>query len=347
MSCEERFDVDIPRPCRGRARDGGRCGSLRPGAAQPEHRRGRGPRPLVRDSWSESIAGLCRLAQRRSADRDVLETRSSSVPAATHAAAGAWRYLRRHPDPGRCRPGRPRPAAAGAGPADPGCAAVWRPGSGTQWWRSGMTAAEFKAQDTTYFNQGLRIQSLAIRNGRFTAVWRPGSGTQWWRSGHDHGRVQGAGHDLLRPGPADQRSWSSDTAGFAAVWRPGCGAQWWRCRHDGRRVQGAGHDLLQPGPPDHRARDRERPDHRRLAARQRHPVVAGGDDRERVRGAGQPTSTRACGSTTLEIDERPVHGRLAARLGGAVVERAAGAASTSRPRTRPTSHAGSGSRSSS
>src|SRR5262245_3771241 len=64
-----------------------------------------------------------------------------------------------------------------------GLAAVWRPGTGTQWCRSGMTGAQFTAQDTTYFNQGLRIRSLAIRNGKFAAVWQPGTGVQWWRSG--------------------------------------------------------------------------------------------------------------------------------------------------------------------
>src|SRR5258706_14442587 len=61
--------------------------------------------------------------------------------------------------------------------------AVWQPGSGAQWWRSGMSLAEFKAQDQAYFNQGLRITALEIDNGRFAAVWRPGSGAQWWRSG--------------------------------------------------------------------------------------------------------------------------------------------------------------------
>jgi hypothetical protein len=36
-------------------------------------------------------------------------------------------------------------------------ATVWRPGSGAQWVRSGMSGDEFKTQDTTYFAQGLRI----------------------------------------------------------------------------------------------------------------------------------------------------------------------------------------------
>ena len=47
--------------------------------------------------------------------------------------------------------------------ADLAFGAVWRPGTGTQWVRWGMTGDEFKAQDTTYFQQGLRIQNFAIR----------------------------------------------------------------------------------------------------------------------------------------------------------------------------------------
>jgi len=62
--------------------------------------------------------------------------------------------------------------------AETGYAAVWRPGGGAQWWKSGMTVDEFKAQDQTYFNQGLRITTMDIDNGKFAAVWRPGSGAQ-------------------------------------------------------------------------------------------------------------------------------------------------------------------------
>ena len=35
-------------------------------------------------------------------------------------------------------------------------AGYWEPGSGTQWWLSGLTFEAFKTQDQTYFNQGLR-----------------------------------------------------------------------------------------------------------------------------------------------------------------------------------------------
>src|SRR5215218_1467336 len=57
--------------------------------------------------------------------------------------------------------------------------AVWRPGTGTQWVHWGLSGDAFKTQDTTYFNEGLRITSLALREGKLAAVWRPGTGTQW------------------------------------------------------------------------------------------------------------------------------------------------------------------------
>ena len=60
-------------------------------------------------------------------------------------------------------------------------AVVWRPGSGAQWWRSGMSYDQFKAQDKTYFDKNLRLTSLAIREGRYAALWRPGTGAQWWK----------------------------------------------------------------------------------------------------------------------------------------------------------------------
>src|SRR5512139_1259609 len=70
-----------------------------------------------------------------------------------------------------------QPAGAAA---ETGYAAVWRPGSGAQWWRAGMTGAEAEAQDQTYFGQGLRMTALAVENGKYAAVWQPGSGAQWW-----------------------------------------------------------------------------------------------------------------------------------------------------------------------
>jgi hypothetical protein len=66
-------------------------------------------------------------------------------------------------------------------------AAVWRPGSGAQWWRSGISSwLDFKNQDQVYFNQGLRLVDVIITaNDNITAVWRgdQGNGGQLWQSG--------------------------------------------------------------------------------------------------------------------------------------------------------------------
>ncbi|MET0251032.1 MAG: peptidoglycan DD-metalloendopeptidase family protein [Novosphingobium sp.] len=119
-----------------------------------------------------------------------------------------------------------------------GYAGVWQPGSGTQWWRSGMTADEFKAQDLTYFNQGLRIRSLAIRGGRFAAVWQPGGGTQWVRWGMTGDEFKAQDLAYFSQG-LRVSSLEIDGGRFAAVWRPGSGTQWvrWGMTGDEFRAQ--------------------------------------------------------------------------------------------------------------
>ena len=62
-------------------------------------------------------------------------------------------------------------------------AAVWRPGSGEQQWRTGMSVDEFKSHDTDFFKKGLRLADLSIRGDSVAAVWRAGSGEQHWRTG--------------------------------------------------------------------------------------------------------------------------------------------------------------------
>ena len=102
---------------------------------------------------------------------------------------------------------------------------VWRPGMGTQWVRWGMSSGEFKDQDTTYFNQGLRVSSLAIREGKIAAVWRPGAGTQrvhWGMSSTDFKT-----HDTTYFSQGLRiTSLEIEDGKIAAVWRPGAGTQW-------------------------------------------------------------------------------------------------------------------------
>ena len=224
MSCEERFDVDIPNHvAAGLATVGDAVRFVQAQLARSTGaiRRPVGPRFLV----GEALQACARLARRRSADRDVLETRSSSVPAATRASSRgmAMRAILILAVAGLVALVL-QPAGAAA---ESGYAAVWRPGSGAQWWRSGMTADEFKAQDKTYFDQGLRIKSLAIRGGRFTAVWQPGSGAQWVRWGMTPDEFKAQDQTYFNQG---LRITALEIEGgrFAAVWRPGSGAQWVR-----------------------------------------------------------------------------------------------------------------------
>ena len=90
-----------------------------------------------------------------------------------------------------------------------------------------MSGDEFKAQDTTYFNQGLRVSELAIREGKFAAVWQPGNGTQWIRWGMSGDEFKAQDTTYFGQG---LRITSLEIEGgrIAAVWRPGGGTQWVR-----------------------------------------------------------------------------------------------------------------------
>lgn len=115
----------------------------------------------------------------------------------------------------------------GSAMAATGLTAAWRPGSGAQWWRSGITADELKSQDKTYFDQGLRITSIAAHGGRFAALWRPGSGAQWWRSGMTADEMKAQDKTYFDQGLRIE-TLAVDGGRLTAVWRPGSGAQWWR-----------------------------------------------------------------------------------------------------------------------
>src|SRR5258706_523478 len=131
-----------------------------------------------------------------------------------------------------------QPAGAAA---ETGYAAVWRPGNGAQWWRSGMTVDDFKAQDQPYFNQGLRITALEIDNGRFAAVWRPGSGAQWWRAGMTGAELEAQDQIYFNQG-LRITALAFENGRFAAVWQPGSGTQWWshdRCLVDSKTEDAA------------------------------------------------------------------------------------------------------------
>jgi acyl carrier protein len=216
MSCEERFDIDIPNQVAiGLATVGEAVRFVQVqvtgtrGATTGADPARRPVRPRLELLVGEALHACARLARRR-------DTRVGSRAVAMRAilmlaVAGLVAFVL-------------QPVGAAA---ETGYAAVWRPGSGAQWVRSGMTFDEFKAQDQTYFNQGLRIKSLALRGGRFTVVWQPGSGAQWvrWGMTFDEFKAQDQTYfnQSLRVAVLE-----IDDGRFAAVWRPGSGAQWVR-----------------------------------------------------------------------------------------------------------------------
>ena len=106
-------------------------------------------------------------------------------------------------------------------------AAVWRPGSGEQQWRTGMSVDEFKSHDTDFFKKGLRLADLSIRGDSVAAVWRAGSGEQHWRTGMSVDEFKAQDTGLFNKGLrlADLEIYNGR---YAAVWRAGNGAQHWR-----------------------------------------------------------------------------------------------------------------------
>ncbi|MBO9703313.1 MAG: hypothetical protein J7604_24070 [Sporocytophaga sp.] len=59
--------------------------------------------------------------------------------------------------------------------------AVWEPGNTKEFYCYGLDFDEFKALDKKHFDNGLRLNWIAVEDGpEFTAVWRPGNGAQFW-----------------------------------------------------------------------------------------------------------------------------------------------------------------------
>ncbi len=105
--------------------------------------------------------------------------------------------------------------------------AVWQPGTGGQWWKTGMSLDDFKQADKTYFSQGYTLAALDVQDSEVAAVWRPGAGGQHWGIGMSMNELksndamyfkQGYRLKILKKHGGDQ---------YLAVWRPGTGAQWW------------------------------------------------------------------------------------------------------------------------
>ena len=110
--------------------------------------------------------------------------------------------------------------------ADTAYAGIWRQGSGEQRWVAGMSYQDFKDQDAAYYDKGLRLIALDIRDDKYSGVWQPGSGTQWWKSGMSLDDFTAQDKTYF---DQDLRIFALDIANgeYAAVWRPGTGTQWW------------------------------------------------------------------------------------------------------------------------
>jgi hypothetical protein len=64
--------------------------------------------------------------------------------------------------------------------------AVWRPGSGAQFWEAGLTFSELKAKTTAHGTNGLKLRLIARYGSdynRYMGVWRPGTGNWFWHVG--------------------------------------------------------------------------------------------------------------------------------------------------------------------
>ncbi len=102
---------------------------------------------------------------------------------------------------------------------------VWRPGSGAQWVKVGLSLEDFKTADAAYFKQGLRLVDFEVQGGQYSGVWRPGTGAQWVRAGLSWTEFKQQDLAYFNEG-LRLSAIEIDAGHFAAVWRPGTGEQW-------------------------------------------------------------------------------------------------------------------------
>jgi hypothetical protein len=103
---------------------------------------------------------------------------------------------------------------------------VWHPGSGAQYWKTGLNAVAFKTADAEYFAKGLRLVAIDTDGGKFTAVWREGSGAQHWHSGLS-GKEFAAKDAAYFAQNLRLVAVDIDDGKLCGVWRAGTGPQRW------------------------------------------------------------------------------------------------------------------------
>jgi hypothetical protein len=104
--------------------------------------------------------------------------------------------------------------------------AVWRPGTGTQFWNIGISLQEFQQRDAEFFARGLRLVVLRRSGDRFAAVWRDGAGAQFWKTGLGPDEFKREDLNLFNQG-FRLVTLHIEHDNYTAVWRPGTGAQFW------------------------------------------------------------------------------------------------------------------------
>jgi hypothetical protein len=104
---------------------------------------------------------------------------------------------------------------------------VWQPGTGGQWWKTGMTINDFKQSDDSYFAQGYRLAALDVQGGEVAAVWRSGSGGQHWSIGMSIEELKANDAIYFKQGYRLKTLKKHGDNKYLAVWQPGSGTQWW------------------------------------------------------------------------------------------------------------------------
>lgn len=105
---------------------------------------------------------------------------------------------------------------------------VWRPGKGAQFWRTGMSFNELKAQDAEHTTNGLRMFDLVHSSGDgYTALWRQGSGSIRWVAGVN-GATAFKAFDTQFFDEGFRIFAATRRSRYCGIWRPGSGEQHWR-----------------------------------------------------------------------------------------------------------------------
>lgn len=109
--------------------------------------------------------------------------------------------------------------------SDDGWYAVWQPGTGAQFWRTGLSVDQFTQQDAGFFAEGLRLVHMRHDAGgseTFLGLWRPGSGAQHWRSLEPVDLTTLSLLNAQREA-AGERLVALPNYGLNAIWRSGTG----------------------------------------------------------------------------------------------------------------------------